>query len=142
MKITVIAVGKLKEKLYKERIIEYLKWINKDVSIELIFIKDDTNDKINKKLLSHIEKHQHIICMSEEGNEFSSLQFSKFIIKTKQNFLFLIGGPNGHQKIIKQKATTILSLSKMTFPHEMSLLILVEQIYRALSIIKGRKYHR
>ena len=142
MKITIIAVGKLKEKLYKERIIEYLKWINKDASIELIFIKDDTNDKINKKLLSHIKKHQHIICMSEEGDEFSSLQFSKFIIKTNQNFLFLIGGPNGHQKIIKQKATTILSLSKMTFPHEMSLLILVEQIYRALSIIKGRNYHR
>ena len=142
MKITIIAVGKLKEKLYEKRINEYLKWINKNTTIELILIKDNTQKKINNKLLSYIKPHHYVICMSEEGEEFSSIQLSKFINKINQNLIFLIGGPGGHSSLIKRESTKTLSLSKLTFPHEMSLLILTEQIYRSFSIMNKRKYHR
>ena len=142
MKITIVAVGKLKEKLYKERIDEYLKWINKDTSIELILIKNSTPKKIKNKLLSYIKPHHCVICLSEEGEEFSSVQLSKFINKINQNLIFLIGGPGGHSSLIKRESTKTLSLSKLTFPHEMSLLILTEQIYRSFSIMNKRKYHR
>ena len=142
MKITIVAVGKLKEKLYKERVDEYLKWIKKDTSIELILIKDNTQEKINNKILSYIKPHHCVICMSEEGEEFSSIQLSKYINKINQNLIFLIGGPGGHSNLIKKESTKTLSLSKLTFPHEMSLLILTEQIYRSFSIINKRKYHR
>tara|TARA_B100000902_G_C27184402_1_gene850567 strand:- start:632 stop:1060 length:429 start_codon:yes stop_codon:yes gene_type:complete len=142
MKITIIAVGKLKEKLYRERVDEYLKWINKDTSIELILIKNSTQKKIKNKLLSYIKPHHYVICLSEEGEEFSSIQLSNFINKINQNLIFLIGGPAGHSSLIKKESTKTLSLSKLTFPHEMSLLILTEQIYRAFSIMNKRQYHR
>ena len=142
MRIKLLVIGKLKEKTYRDRINEYIKWINKDIPIELIFFKDNTEDKISKKLSSHITHQDHVICISEEGEKQSSIEFSEFIFDITRNLIFIVGGPDGHPKDIKEKANQILSLSKMTFPHEMALLILTEQIYRAISIKKGSKYHR
>ena len=142
MRIKLLVIGKLKEKTYRNRINEYIKWINKDIPIELIFLKDNTEDKISKKLSSHITHQDHVICISEEGEKQSSIEFSEFIFDITRNLIFIVGGPDGHPKDIKEKANQILSLSKMTFPHEMALLILTEQIYRAISIKKGSKYHR
>jgi len=142
MRIKLLVIGKLKEKTYRDRINEYIKWINKDIPIELIFFKDNTEDKISKKLSSHITHQDHVICISEEGEKQSSIGFSEFIFDITRNLIFIVGGPDGHPKDIKEKANQILSLSKMTFPHEMALLILTEQIYRAISIKKGSKYHR
>ena len=95
-----------------------------------------------EKWIEQSENKDYIICLSEEGKEFSSTQFSKYIFDETKNIIFLIGGPNGHTNSTKSKANQIISLSKMTFPHEMALLILTEQIYRAISIKKGSKYHR
>ena len=142
MKIKLLVIGKLKEKAYRDRINEYIKWINKDIPIELIFLKDSTEDKISKKLSSHITHQNHVICISEGGEKQSSIEFSEFIFDITRNLIFIVGGPDGHPKDIKEKANQILSLSKMTFPHEMALLILTEQIYRGISIKKGSKYHR
>ena len=77
MKIKILAVGKLKEKAYQNRIGEYVKWINRDIPVELIFLKD--NDKVNKKLLAHINSADHTICLSEEGDKRSSKEFSKLL---------------------------------------------------------------
>ena len=140
MKIKILAVGKLKEKAFQSRIVEYVKWINKDVPVELIFLKD--NDKVNRKLLENINSRDHTICLSEEGKKRSSKEFSKLLFNSALNHTFIIGGPNGLPKYIKEKANQIFSLSELTFPHEMALLILVEQLYRAVSIEKGSKYHR
>ena len=140
MKIKILAVGKLKEKAYQNRIVEYVKWINKDVPVELIFLKD--NDKVNKKLLAHINPKDHTICLSEEGETKSSKEFSNLLFNKTLNHTFIIGGPDGLSKHIKEKTNQIFSLSKLTFPHEMALLILAEQLYRAVSIEKGRNYHR
>ena len=140
MKIKILAVGKLKEKAYQNRIGEYVKWINRDIPVELIFLKD--NNKINKKLLAHINSEDHTICLSEEGEKRSSKEFSKLLFNIDLDHTFIIGGPDGLPKHIKEKANQIFSLSGLTFPHEMALLILAEQLYRAVSIEKGRNYHR
>jgi 23S rRNA (pseudouridine1915-N3)-methyltransferase len=142
MKIKLVVIGKLKEKIYKERIDEYVKWINKDLPIELIFLKENKKDKINKKLKNHMRSKDHVICVSEKGKAKSSMQMSRFLFNGTRDLVFFIGGPDGHPKFIMEKADTVLSLSLMTFPHEMALLILAEQIYRAISIKKGTKYHR
>ena len=140
MKIKVLAVGKLKEKAYQDRIGEYVKWINRDIPVELIFLKD--NDKINRKLFAHINSENHTICLSEEGEKISSEEFSKLLFNKALDHTFIIGGPDGLTRYIKEKANQIFSLSELTFPHEMALLILAEQLYRAVSIKKGRNYHR
>ena len=140
MKIKILAVGKLKEKAYQNRIGEYVKWINRDIPVELIFLKD--NEKINKKLLAHINSEYHTICLSEEGEKISSKEFSKLLFNKALDHTFIIGGPDGLKRYIKEKANQIFSLSELTFPHEMALLILAEQLYRAVSIKKGRNYHR
>ena len=138
MKIKILAVGKLKESAYQNRILEYVKWINRDIPVELIFLKD--NDKVNKKLLAHIDAKVHTICLSEEGEKRSSKDFSKLLFSRDLDHTFILGGPDGIPKYIK--ASEIFSLSGLTFPHEMALLILAEQLYRAVSIEKGRNYHR
>ena len=140
MKIKILAVGKLKEKAYQKRIGEYVKWINRDISVELIFLKD--NNKVNKKLLAHINSKDHTMCLSEEGEKRSSKEFSKLLFNKALNYTFIIGGPDGLPRYVKEKANQIFSLSELTFPHEMALLILAEQLYRAVSIEKGRNYHR
>ena len=140
MKIKIIAVRKLKEKAYQNRIGEYVKWINRDIPVELIFLKD--NDKVNRKLLANINSKNHTICLSEEGEKRSSEEFSKLLFNKALDHTFIIGGPDGLPTFIKEKANQIFSLSELTFPHEMVLLILAEQIYRAISIEKGRNYHR
>ena len=140
MKLKILAVGKLKEKAYQDRIGEYVKWMNRDIQVELIFLKD--NDKVNEKLLAHINSKNHTICLSEEGEKRSSKEFSKLLFNKALDHTFIIGGPDGLPRYIKEKANQIFSLSELTFPHEMALLILTEQLYRAVSIEKGRNYHR
>jgi 23S rRNA (pseudouridine1915-N3)-methyltransferase len=140
MKIKILAVGKLKEKAYQNRIDEYVKWINRDIQVEIIFLKD--NDKVNKKLLAHINTKDRTICLSEEGEKRSSKEFSKLLFSEELDHTFILGGPDGLPRYIKEKANQIFSLSELTFPHEMALLILAEQLYRAVSIEKGKNYHR
>ena len=140
MKIKILAVGKLKEKAYQNRIAEYVKWISRDIPVELIFLKD--NDKVNKKLLANINSKDHTICLSEEGKKRSSKEFSKLLFSRDLDHTFIIGGQDGLPRYIKERANQVFSLSELTFPHEMALLILAEQLYRAVSIEKGRNYHR
>lgn len=142
MNIKIIVVGKIKEKIFQERIYEYIKWIRQDARIEIIFLKDSNTKKLDQKLSSYISSKIHTICVSEEGSQFSSKQFSKLIFETTRNLIFFIGGPDGHPEIVRKETNSILSLSKMTLPHEMALLVLTEQIFRAISIQKGSKYHR
>ena len=141
MEIKIVVIGKLKEKIYQRRVQKYLKWISKDVKIEIVYIKD-SNNKILTKLDKLKKNNFFSICLSENGIQMSSNTFSKFIFNNKEKLSFIIGGPDGHSSEILNEADYILSLSKMTMPHEMATLVLTEQIYRALSIKKGSKYHR
>ena len=142
MNIKIVVIGKIKEKIYQQRILEYIKWINQDVKINLTILKEDSGKKLDQKLKPYLYSDNYTICVSEEGLHLSSKQFSKFVFETNQDLTFFIGGPNGHSEIVRRGANSILSLSNMTLPHEMALLVLTEQIFRAISIQKGSKYHR
>ena len=141
MKIKIVIIGKLKEKIYQRRVQKYLKWISKDVKIEIVYLKD-ANNKIQTKIDKLKKNNFFSICLSENGIQMSSNAFSKFIFNNKKKLSFIIGGPDGHSSEILNEADYVLSFSKMTMPHEMATLVLTEQIYRALSIKKGSKYHR
>ena len=142
MNIKIIIIGKVKEKIYQKRILEYIKWIKLDIKTQIIILKESNTKKLDQKLSSYIKSEVNTICVSEEGSKLSSKQFSKFIFDTNQDLTFFIGGPNGHSEIVRRGANSILSLSNMTLPHEMAVLVLTEQIFRAISIQKGSKYHR
>ena len=142
MKIKVVCVGKIKERIYKERIYEYLKWINRDIKIELIALKDNNKKNLDNSLKKHLNNNYLKICVSQKGTQYSSKKFSKFLFDQDKDLGFFIGGPEGHSEIIEKSIKNSLSLSTFTMPHEMALLVLIEQIYRALQIKKGGSYHR
>ncbi|MBT3721219.1 23S rRNA (pseudouridine(1915)-N(3))-methyltransferase RlmH [archaeon] len=142
MKFRLISVGKVKEKSIQNIINDFSKRIN----ISFIEIKDSNKKKEAEKLIEIIEKinNKFLFVLSEEGEQLSSIEFSKKIKKLslEKEIVFVIGGPEGLDDLIKNKADLLFSLSKMTLTHEMAKLFLIEQIYRAVSIIQGKKYHK
>ena len=142
MNIKIVVVGKIKEKIYQQKILEYLKWIDQDVKTDLIILKESSGKKLAQKLKPYLHSNNYTICVSEDGKQLSSKQFSEYIFEKTQDLTFFIGGPEGHPQVIKKESKSILSLSNLTLPHEMALLVLAEQIFRAISIKKGSKYHR
>tara|TARA_X000001036_G_C20316354_1_gene658567 strand:+ start:30 stop:461 length:432 start_codon:yes stop_codon:yes gene_type:complete len=142
MTIKIVVVGRLKEKSYSDRIKKYIKWVSSDIKIDIIYIKDSQFKKIENQISKLSKLNFFNICLSEQGDSLSSKGFSNLLFNNNQNIAFFIGGPNGHTKKSYDESDKILSLSPMTFPHEMATLILIEQLYRALSIKKGTQYHR
>ena len=150
--IKILCVGKIKEKFFKEAINEYLKRISKYSKIEIIEVEDiDLNNKelnLEKEknyLLKHINDKDYIITLEIEGKQMDSIEFSETIDKTLINYsniTFIIGGSYGIHNDIKNKSNLKLSFSKMTFPHQLFRIILLEQIYRGFKIMKNESYHK
>ena len=150
--IKIIAVGYLKEKYLKEAVEEYTKRIKKYTNIEIIEVKDEGIVEINKalkleeeKILKHISEKDFLITLEIEGKEYNSEEFAKKIEKItieNSNITFIIGGSYGISDEIKNKANLRLSFSKMTFPHQLFRVLLLEQIYRAYKINNNEKYHK
>ena len=150
--IKLIVIGQLKEKYLKEAVEEYKKRISKYTNIEIIELKDEglvEEEKAKKLEAEKIEKHindkDYIITLEIEGKEYSSLEFAEKI-RTIQiensNITFIIGGSYGLADSIKNKAKMHLSFSKMTFPHQLFRVVLLEQIYRAFKINNNENYHK
>ncbi len=150
--IKIITVGNIKEKYFKDAIEEYKKRISKYTKIEIIEVKDEGFTEIDKNLklekesiLKHISEKEYIITMEIEGKELTSKEFAEKI-RTIQiensNIVFIIGGSYGLSDSIKSKARFHLSFSKMTFPHQLFRVILLEQIYRAFKINNNENYHK
>lgn len=137
-KIKVFSVGKTKEEWLEEALKEYLKRLSPVAQIEFIFAKND------EQLLSLTSKEENLICLDPKGKLLDSLEFSKELFEALQKggsrIGFVIGGPEGLPKILRNRE--LISFSPMTFTHQLSRLILVEQIYRAFEIEKGSKYHK
>lgn len=150
--IKILCVGKIKEKFFKEAINEYLKRISKYSKIEIIEVNDvDLNNKelnLEKErdnLMKYINDKDYIVTLEIEGKQMDSEEFSKTIDKTLINYpniTFIIGGSYGIHDDIKNKSNLKLSFSKMTFPHQLFRIILLEQIYRGFKIIKNESYHK
>ena len=149
--IKIICVGNIKEKYLEDAIKEYSKRISKYTKLEIIEVNDLSNleDKCLKKEAELIEKHldqkDYIITLDIEGKEISSVDLSNKINEINisyPNIVFIIGGSLGLDNSIKEKANYSLSFSKMTFPHQLFRVILLEQIYRSFKILNNETYHK
>ncbi len=151
LKITIIAVGKIKEKFWQEAIQEYSKRLKPYAVLDFVEVKPESFSSQNKKS-AQVKENQHLInilakykqeniyLLAEKGKEFNSSDFSKFI-ENKSELILVIGGALGWAEEIRQKYPQAISLSRLTMPHEMARVVLLEQIYRGLSIINGKEYH-
>ena len=152
VKITIICVGKIKEKYLKDAIEEYTKRISKYTNIEIIEVKDEGLVEPSKaiyleeeKILKQINDKDYIITLEIEGKELSSTELADKIDKITleaSTITFIIGGSYGLSQNIKDKAKLHLSFSKMTFPHQLFRVLLLEQIYRAFKINNNESYHK
>ena len=155
MKVTLLVIGKTDDKLLKELIDEYHKKLKHyarfsyteipDPSRRKSLSIDDQKEQEAQKIESLIDKQSKLILLDENGKTFSSRSFASFIenegLQGNSNLTFVIGGPYGFSDSLKAKAHLLISLSKMTFTHQMVRLIFSEQLYRAFSILKGEPYH-
>lgn len=150
-------MGKLKESYWREAEAEYKKRLGPWVKLTIRELREESFEEKNNfdiikkkeavKIMTELDKikDSFIIALDEHGKNFSSLQFAKYFnnltIGQFNNFVFIIGGPLGLADSILKKANLKLSLSNFTFTHQMVRIFLLEQIYRALTIISGKKYH-
>lgn len=143
--IKIIAIGKIKENYLKEAINDYKKRISKYHKLEIIEIEDDNIINEKDRILKHINKKDYLIALDIQGIELTSIELSKKIDNifiNNSNITFIIGGSNGIHDSIKNIVNYKLSFSKMTFPHQIFRLILLEQIYRSFKILNNETYHK
>lgn len=155
MKITFLVLGKTDDKYINEGIAKYLGRLKHYIKFDLIEIPDLKNTKSLREdqqkakeaelLQKALNPADHVILLDEKGTEFTSRQFSEFLNKKMvsgiQNLVFIVGGPYGFDESIYKLANGKISLSKLTFSHQMVRLFFIEQIYRGFTILKGEPYH-
>ena len=143
--IKIICVGKIKQKYLKEGIEDYSKRINKYHKIELIELNDSNMEEEAKEIIKYINTKDYVITLEIGGNMVSSEQLSQMIDKTfitHPNIVFIIGGSDEISNSIKNISNYKLSFSKLTFPHQLFRIILLEQIYRSFKIMNNETYHK
>lgn len=159
MRVTVITVGKLKEKYLKDAVNEYEKRLSRYCTFQIIEVADEKTiddpsatesmlikDKEANRILKYIKDDMYVITLEIEGKQLSSeemaLQIEQLQIKGQSHVCFIIGGSLGLHDDVCKRSNYHLSFSKMTFPHQLMRVILVEQIYRAFRIIHHEPYHK
>lgn len=159
MKITIVAVGKLKEKYLKEAVSEYSKRLSRFTEIEIIEVDDEyTPDSLSvaqesqvkkkeaERLLKRVKQGSYVVLLDLAGEQTTSSGFSakleNVMLSGNSHITFIIGGSLGLDQSLIKVADYRLCLSKMTYPHQLARVILMEQIYRAFKIIKNETYHK
>lgn len=159
MKITVITVGKIKEKYLKDAIAEYSKRLSKYCKLEIIEVDDEKTpdhasevmengirSKEAERILKHIKDDAYVITLEINGKQVSSEELAdkvdKLGIQGISHIAFVIGGSIGLGEEVLRRSDFALSFSKMTFPHQLMRVILLEQVYRSYRIINGEPYHK
>lgn len=159
MKITLITVGKIKEKYLEDAIAEYSKRLSRYCKLEIVQVADEKTpdrasevmeeqikDKEGEKILSHVKDGAYVIALAIDGRMVSSEELAELIdglgVRGESHIQFVIGGSLGLSKKVLGRADYKLSFSKMTFPHQLMRVILLEQIYRSYRIINGEPYHK
>lgn len=159
MKITVITVGKIKEQYLEDAIAEYSKRLSRYCKLEIIQVADEKTpdrasevvetqikDKEGERILSHIKDTAYVVALAIEGKMISSEELAELIdglgVRGESHIQFVIGGSLGLSKKVLERADYKLSFSRMTFPHQLMRVILLEQIYRSYRIVNGEPYHK
>ncbi len=159
MKITLVTVGKLKERYLEDAVAEYSKRLGRYCSLKIEETADEKapegagkaeetriKDKEGQRILSLIHKDDYVVALAIEGKMMDSLEFASAIeklgIEGTSSIVFVIGGSLGLSEEVMKRADLSLSFSKMTFPHQLMRVILLEQIYRSFKIINHEPYHK
>ena len=158
MKITCIAVGKIKEKYYTEAVKEYAKRLSRYCKLELIELPDEKTpdgasqaeeaailEREGERILKALKEDAYVIALAIEGKALDSVEFSRKLEQLGvwlSHIAFVIGGSLGLSSAVMQKADEAVSFSSMTFPHQLMRVILLEQVYRGFRIMKGEPYHK
>ena len=158
MKIRIISVGKIKEKYYKAIQDEYLKMLSRFCTTEIIEVQDekipvDPSErdieiilgKEREKIERHILKNSNVIVLAIEGEQIDSISFAGMLKNEQdhsQDITFIIGGSLGLAEAVKKGADKKMSFSKMTFPHRLARILLLEQLFRGFKIINNETYHK
>lgn len=159
MKITILCVGKVKEKFYREAVSEFEKRLSRYAKVEIIEVADEKTQedatehemsvikrKEGERLLKYIREDGYVICLAIDGTMLDSVALSgkieKLGIEGSSHIYFVIGGSLGLSDEVLQRADEKLSFSKMTFPHQLMRVILLEQIYRSFRIMNHEPYHK
>ncbi len=159
MKITIVTVGKIKEKYLRDAIGEYSKRLSKYCKLEIVEVADEKTpdnasetmekiirDKEAERILKYVREDAYVVTLEIGGKMLDSVEFSRKLenlgIQGKSHILFIIGGSIGLGEAVLKRSDFPLSFSKMTFPHQMMRVILLEQIYRGYRIMAGEPYHK
>lgn len=159
MKITIVCVGKIKEKFYRDALVEYTKRLSRYCSLSITEVADEKTkeqasdvecaiikDREGERILKSIREDGYVIALAIDGKNLDSVELSKTIenlaLTGKSNLYFVIGGSLGLSDEVMKRADYKLSFSRMTFPHQLMRVILLEQIYRSYRIINHEPYHK
>ena len=159
MKITIVCVGKIKEKFYRDALAEYTKRLSRYCSLSITEVADEKTkeqasdvecaiikDREGERILKSIREDGYVITLAIDGKNLDSVELSKKIenlaLTGKSNLYFVIGGSLGLSDEVMKRADYKLSFSRMTFPHQLMRVILLEQIYRSYRIISHEPYHK
>jgi 23S rRNA (pseudouridine1915-N3)-methyltransferase len=146
MKIVIMSVGKEKEELSHDLVRHFELRILRYCPLEWIFIPHDvTKEKEGEKIIGHIKKDDYIVLLDEKGKDMKSEGLADLVgnrmVDSVRRMVFIIGGAYGASKALTERSNHIWKLSSLVFPHMLVRVILVEQLYRAFTIINGEKYH-
>ncbi len=159
MKITLITVGKIKERFFEEAIKEYSKRLSRYCKLEIIQVADEKTpdgasetveaqikEKEGKRILSYVKDGSYVVALAIEGVMLSSTELAetigKLTVDGTSQIVFIIGGSLGLSPEVMKRADYALSFSPMTFPHQLMRVVLLEQIYRSFRILTGEPYHK
>ncbi|MCR5196374.1 MAG: 23S rRNA (pseudouridine(1915)-N(3))-methyltransferase RlmH [Pseudobutyrivibrio sp.] len=159
MNVKILCVGKIKEKFYREAILEYSKRLSKYCSLNIVEVTDEktaedlSDNEIDlikntegERILKHISDRDFVIALAILGKQQDSVAFSNYLqdlmVRGQSSIVFVIGGSLGLSDSVLSRANHLLSFSKMTFPHQLMRVVLLEQIYRAMRIMKNEPYHK
>jgi 23S rRNA (pseudouridine1915-N3)-methyltransferase len=159
MKITLVTVGKIKEKFYTEAIAEYSKRLSRYCKLEILQVADEKTpdraseaeerqikEKEGDRILAQIKDSSYVIVLAIEGKQLSSEELAAKLdqlgVSGRSDLVFVIGGSLGLSEAVMRRADYALSFSRMTFPHQLMRVVLLEQIYRGFRINAGEPYHK
>ena len=159
MKITLITVGKIKEKYLEAAIAEYAKRLSRYCRLEIVQVADEKTpdgagealetqikEKEGERILAHVKEGAYVVALAIDGQQLSSEELADFIaergVRGESHIQFVIGGSLGLSDAVLRRSDYRLSFSRMTFPHQLMRVILLEQIYRSYRIINGEPYHK
>lgn len=159
MKLTMITVGKLKEKYWLDAVKEYKKRISKYAKIELIEVADEKEpnnaspkdleqikDKEAERILSKIKESQHVVTLEINGRQYTSEklaeEYQRWMNTGKSDVVFVIGGSNGIGEAVKKRSNQEISFGTLTYPHQMMKVMMLEQLFRVNKILRNESYHK